>query len=128
MKPRYVLPVFSLCMALTMQPSFSQNLTLSKNISYLSARKQLLSQGWKPVIRGNTWNMDFNKEVDLRYRANGVGEFWGCNGIGNNICYFYFKNKTGTLLQVGVLGGTKPTLKSKVNGWSIVNSIQDFDF
>jgi hypothetical protein len=72
--------------------------------------------------------MHFSNEVDLGCRANGVGEFWGCNGLGNNICYFYFKNKTGTLLQVWVPGGTNLMVKGKVNGWSIVNSIQDFDF
>jgi len=72
--------------------------------------------------------MEFNRSTDNKLKASGIREFYGCNGIGNNICYFYFRSSNGAILRVGVVGGNNPSPNSKVAGWERVSSIQEFDF
>ena len=106
----------------------AQSVALTRNSPYISARKQLISQGWQPIPRNKGWRMKFNQSTDNRLKASGIREFYGCNGIGNNICYFYFKNLNGAILQVEVVGGSNPSPTSKVSRWGKANSIQTFDF
>jgi hypothetical protein len=72
--------------------------------------------------------MSANKATDKKLRTAGVVEFYGCNGIGYNLCYFYFKNRHGVILQVVVLGSHSPGPGSKVIDLNQVNAIQEFDF
>lgn len=110
-----------------LQSAWAQDAAVPEGTPYVSARKSLIGQGWTPVTRNKAWRVEFNQNVEERLSQAGIREFFGCNGIGDNICYFYFRNSNGQLLRVGVLGGIRPNPNSKTVAVERVSFIQDFD-
>ncbi len=71
--------------------------------------------------------MSANRDYDNALNKKGIREFWGCNGIGNNICHFYFK-KAGKYMLVAVIGGAAPNPSSKVLYTKLAQSPEEMDF
>lgn len=104
----------------------TQNSLAAEATTYSKARAIAINSGWKPFDRNRGWRMSANADYDNSLKKSGVSEFWGCSGIGDNICHFYFSRNNKYLL-IAVLGFAKPTPSSRVLYQRIVNKPEEMD-
>lgn len=110
-----------------LSPCLVQEGFTGEQLAYAKARNKAINSGWKPLDRNRTWRMSANAGIDNSLNRAGITEFWGCSGIGDNICHFYFtKNKQ--YLVIAVLGGYKPSPSSRVLYQKIVSKPEEMDF
>ena len=104
----------------------TQNSLAAEPTTYSKARAIAINSGWKPLDRNRGWMMSANADYDNSLNKSGVSEFWGCSGICNNICHFYFSRNNKYLL-IAVLGLGEPTPSSRVLYQKVVNKPEEMD-
>jgi hypothetical protein len=105
----------------------TKNSLAAEPITYSKARAIAINSGWKPLDRNRGWRMSANANYDNSLNKYGIKEFWGCSGIGENICHFYFARNNKYLL-IAVIGGYQPTPSSRVLYQKSVNKPEEMDF
>lgn len=96
--------------------TFSGDFSISEGSSFYSARKEIMSSGWRPLkthlkFEDGTYQSDFGEAAF--YKEADIIEIEYCAGTGNGYCFFNYK-KNSSCLRVTTEGMYDPKTQSPV--------------